>query len=305
MEPSVKPKVTPKDFFLWLGAMASLYVSAVSLILLIHQYITVLLPDFAEYYDAHSGVIRFSIAALIVIFPLYLWLTRMLHQDIRRTPDKKDLWVRRWLVVLTLFVAGLTIAGDLVTVIFNFLNGDLTLRFLLKAATIVIVLGSGFWYYFHELKGTWIAKERASKIIAALVSLVVLVSVVGGFFIIGSPVAERSYRLDERRVGDLQNIQWQVVSYWQQKERLPETLADLEDPIAGFTAPHDPKTGEPYRYEKTDTFGFSLCASFERDTRKTPGARPLAPDNENWNHTQGVTCFERTIDPERYPVFKK
>jgi len=306
MEPTQKLKVTPKDFFLWLGAMAGLYVSAVSLILLIHQYITVLLPDFNEYYDTSSGAIRFSIAALIVVFPLYLWLTRMLHQDIRMVPEKKDLWVRRWLVVLTLFVAGFTIAADLITVIYSFLNGDLTLRFLLKAVSIVLVLGGGFWYYLHELKGTWIVKESQSKLIGAGVSLLVLVAVVGGFFIVGSPAAERSYRLDEQRTGDLQNIQWQIVNYWQQKGRLPGSFADLEDPISNFSVPHDPETTEPYRYEKTDTLAFSLCATFDRETRKAPGARPLSPiNNENWSHSAGLVCFDRTVDPELYPILKK
>jgi hypothetical protein len=27
--------------------------------------------------------------------------------------------------------------------------------------------------------------------------------------------------------------------------------------------------------------------------------------DENWQHEAGATCFTRTIDPERYPVFEK
>lgn len=307
METPTKPRVTARDFFLWLGAMVALYVSAVSLILLSHEYITLLIPDFNEYYSPYSGAIKFSIASLIVVFPLYIWLTRMLHQDIRKAPEKRELWVRRWLVVLTLFVAGFTIAADLVSVIFTFLNGDLTVRFFLKALAIVVVLGGGFWYYLHELKGTWIQKEKDSKRIALLVSLVVVAAVAGAFFFIGSPVAERSYRLDERRVSDLQTIQWQVVNYWQQKERLPESLADLEDPIAGFVAPTDPVTGAAYSYAPEGSMSFTLCATFDRQTRKEYETRPVSPypANENWLHGEGEVCFERTIDPDLYPPYKK
>ena len=93
MEPGSKPRVTAKDFFLWLGAMVALYVSTISLVLLSHQYINVWFPDVARepYGSGASGTIRFAIASLIVFFPLYVWLTRLLHQDIRRVPEKKDL----------------------------------------------------------------------------------------------------------------------------------------------------------------------------------------------------------------------
>ena len=40
-----KPKVTPKDFFLWAGAMLSLYVSVFSLLSLIFSYIDRAFPD--------------------------------------------------------------------------------------------------------------------------------------------------------------------------------------------------------------------------------------------------------------------
>ncbi len=308
MDTTQRPKVTPKDFFLWLGAMVTLYWSATALILLIHEYIEVLFPDVATstyYFDPYSGTIRFAIASLVVVFPLYVWLMRLLHSDIRKIPEKKELWVRRWLVYLTLFVAGLTIAVDLIAVIYTFLEGDLTTRFLLKALTILVVLGGGFYYYLHELKGTWEKREKESKMIGAVVSLVVLASIVGGFFIIGSPFEERLLKIDERKVSDLQTIQYQMVTYYQQKEVLPTTLQDLADPLSGFIIPMDPETGEAYTYEATGEHSFNLCAMFNAPSRELPGVTRPAGDmfNENWKHPAGEACFERTIDPDRYPPF--
>ena len=308
MDTTNKPKVTPKDFFLWLAAMVTLYWSATALILLIHQYIDVTFPDASQVYygDPFSGTIRFAIASLIIVFPLYIWMTRLLHEDIRKVPEKTDLWVRRWLIYITLFVAGLTIAIDLITVVYRFLDGDLTTRFLLKALTILVVLGGGFWYYLEELRGRWEAKESQSKMIGGAVSLVVLASVIGGFFIIGSPFEQRYYKIDEQKVMDLQGIQSQLDYQWQIKRTLPAELEELNDPLSGYMAPVDPETGVAYTYEKRGDLVFALCATFNRESRNTlavsvPEYRG-GVSNSYWEHPAGEHCFERTIDPDNYPA---
>lgn len=295
-----KPNVTAKDFFLWLGAMVALYVFIVTFILLIHQYIQVWFPDVAlEPYGSsfYSETIRFAIASLIVSFPLYVWLTRMLHQDIRKNPLKKELWVRRWLVFLALFVGGLAMAIDFIVVINTFLSGELTTRFLLKALVILVVVGAAFWYYLNELRGTWELQERQSKIVGAVVGIIVLISIVGGFFVVGSPFDERQYRIDEERIGDLSSIQSQIIFYWQAKQELPTALEDLDDPLSGFSVPTDPETEESYVYRQVDGTTFELCATFAKESRDD--IRRF--DGESWEHEAGEACFERTIDPDKYP----
>ncbi|MES2135146.1 MAG: DUF5671 domain-containing protein [Patescibacteria group bacterium] len=307
MDGTVKAKVTPKDFFLWLGAMVALYVSATSLILLIHQYITYFFPSPLDYGDIYSGTFRFAIASLVVFFPLYILLTRMVHQDIRKVPEKKELWVRKWLVVITLFIAGLTIAGDLVALVNTFLNGELTTRFILKVLVILVVLGAIFWYYLEELRGKWEREEKTSKGLAVIVTLIVLATVIGGFFIIGSPQSQRSLRLDQQRISDLQNIQYQLTYYWQQKQKLPVRVSELEDPLVGFFAPTDPESGLSYRYESTGDKSFKLCANFSLPSPETPKGAVVHltyPAQESWEHGEGEQCFDRTIDPEFFPTIK-
>lgn len=305
MEGDNKPKVTPKDFFLWLGAMAALYVSAVSLILLWHQYINVLFPDASEvyYYDPYSGSIRFAIASLIILFPLFVWLMRMVHEDIRHEPYKKELWVRRWLVYITLFVAGATIAGDLIAVVYQFLEGELTARFGLKALTILVILGGGFWYFYEELRGTWEKEASQSVLIGWVVTVVVVGSIVAGFFIIGTPASARLQKIDQQKVQDLQNIQYQIIYYWQSKSMLPETLGQLENPLSGYTVPEDPD-GIGYQYNLGDADSFELCATFNRESSSALSV-PVRGANENWEHGVGEHCFARTIDHELYPPFDR
>lgn len=305
-----KLKVTPKDFFLWLGAMVALYVSATSLILLIHQYINVLFPSALDYpqADPYSGSIRFAIASLIVVFPAYIWLTRMLNQDIRTSPAKSELWVRKWLVYITLFIAGSTIIGDLIALVYTFLEGELTTRFSLKALTILIVLGGGFWYYLASLRGVWEEKESLSKTIGVVVAVAVFVSVAAGFFIIGSPMTQRLIQLDFKKEQDLQSLQWQILNFWQLKEKLPASLEELEDDFGGFISPVDSETGKPYGYKVTGPMTFEICATFNLESTSAT-TYPITSEpvkgfeNETWKHGAGEHCFERVIDPERYPPY--
>jgi hypothetical protein len=304
-----KPKTTARDFFLWLGAMVSLYVSAVSLIALVFQYINYAFPDELQYYvDPYSGTIRFAIASLIVLFPMFLYLMKHINRDMEKHPEKKDIWIRRWLIYITLFVAGATLAGDLITLINYFLGGDITTRFVLKVVTVFVVIGAIFVYQLYSLRDYWSEHTAKARALGIGAGVAVLATIVGGFFIIGSPQYQRDLRMDQERLRDLQRIQGQVVDYWRETERLPENLEALEDPIVGFTAPTDPETNDPYEYSTTGELTFELCATFEQPSNEqirqpqivAPG---MTAGDENWSHDAGRTCFERTIDPERVRPF--
>src|SRR3989344_6706920 len=126
-----KPKVTPKDFFLWVSAMVFLYVSAFALINLLFEYINYTYPDVLNaYIDPYSGSMRIEIATLIVLFPVFLLLMHFIRRDISRDTTKRELWIRRWALFLTIFIAGLTVIGDLITLINYFLGGEISMRFI-------------------------------------------------------------------------------------------------------------------------------------------------------------------------------
>jgi len=180
----------------------------------------------------------------------------------------------------------------------------LTARFVLKVLSVFLVAGAVFWYYYWDMKD----KEPPGnmKFFEWAVVSVVAIGVMGAFFVMGSPQTERLRRFDEQRVSDLQNIQWQIVNYWQKKQMLPADLSLLNDDIGGFRVPVDPETKESYEYEIHGALLFTLCAEFmtsNTNEKGVPFTRP-APymENDIWDHGTGRTCFERTIDPDLYPV---
>ena len=307
-----KPKVTPKDFFLWAGAMVALYGSVISFITLLFQYINYAYPDPLAYYyvEPYSGSMRFAMATLIVLVPVTILLMRYIRKDIARDAMKSELWVRRWALVLTVFFAGFTVVGDLIALVNGFLGGDLTTRFTLKVLVVLLVAGGVFLHFLADLRGYWTANPSRAKQVGLAAGAVVLVAIISGFFIMGTPGEVRLFRFDDQKVSDLQNIQWQIVNYWQQKEALPTTLEELNDPLSGFVPPVDSQTGEAYEYKKTGTFTFELCANFNVESNNTAPkiSRPYPEygvEGENWQHPAGEHCFERTIDPDRYPPYSK
>ncbi|MEK7109342.1 MAG: DUF5671 domain-containing protein [Patescibacteria group bacterium] len=312
-----KPKATPKDFFLWAGAMVALYAGVFSFVGLLFDYINYVFPDTAlqNYYygNPYQGSISYEMASLIVLAPVLLILMRVIRAAIQKDPSRREIWVRRWALFLTLFVAGATIVIDLIVLINTFLQGeDLSVRFLLKVAVVLLVAAAGFMHFTADLWGYWERKPQYARMVSWAVALLVVLTILSGFLIIGSPQSQRAYRIDEQRVGDLTQIQSQIVySYYQPKQKLPASLDALSDPISGWVLPKDPESGAAYEYRATGTLSFELCATFTHESRSVQqgGLTPRPATvymggmkGDNWQHGAGRTCFERVIDPQLYPA---
>lgn len=149
-------RTSPKDVFLHLLAITTLYVGAINLGTMWFQYINILFPDplnLWEYYGSGAlNSIRWSIASLIVVFPAFLVTTKFLNTSYKKMPSLRNARIRKWLIYFTLFVAALIIIGDLVTLVFNLLGGEYTARFLLKVLSVFLISGAVFWYYAWDLK---------------------------------------------------------------------------------------------------------------------------------------------------------
>ncbi len=332
METNIKDKLSPKFFFLSLGVLITLITSVVAFLNLVFQTLNKKFPDalnsFYEYgYSSwnYEGI-RSAIATLIIVFPIFLILSYFWRKASKADLGKIDEIIRKWMLYLILFLAGIVVIVDLVTLVKYFVAGEITTRFILKVAVTLIVAGISGSYYILELRKSGIKKYIL--LIFSFVSIVLIAgSILVSFGVIGTPKEQRAWRLDDRRVQDLQSIQWQVISFWQQKESLPENLSDLSNPISSYMIPFDPEfeKGLSYTYRKTGDMKFELCAIFSADMPKGwqeygggaipmfGGSRDIAvssrpyygSSNESWDHGVGEKCFEREIDRDIYPPFTK
>ncbi len=153
--PKPKPYLQAREAFLYLVSFIALYIFALSFGSLIFYFIEQWFPDVTQYmyFDVSFGRMRMAISALVVSFPLYLWLSLRLKKARSLDPDKRESKVRKWLTYGTLVVASAIIIGDFIGVLFNLLGGELTIRFFLKALTVFLITGSIFGYYLSDFKG--------------------------------------------------------------------------------------------------------------------------------------------------------
>jgi hypothetical protein len=314
-------KTTPKDFFLHLGATVALYLAAISLINLLFSIINYFFPDsLAGYFFANS--VAWPISMLVILVPVLYGLEYLIRRDIAKVPEKANLWIRKWRIYLTIFLMISLIGGDLIALINTYLNGEISSRFVFKVVAILLIGGSIGKYYFFSLYTNFKFSKISRTANAWFGLTLVIAAIIIGFIVVGSPAKQRAIRFDNQRTSDLQNIQWQIVNYWQQKEKLPATLADLNDPLYGTVVPVDPETKAAYEYSVKENLSFELCSVFSLAYEDTQGrgeygygqgsyaidmSYPSIPGgiDNNWKHEAGKSCFTRTIDPEKYPKFPK
>lgn len=327
-------RITPQYFFLTLGMLIALLTVSIAFINLVFGTLDMAFPDAlnATYqYGYNSGMydgIRTTIATVIIFFPLYITLAHFWAKESRAKLTSYNGVLRKWALYLVLFLIVLVMAIDLVVLLKYFVSGELTTRFLLKVGSILLISLTFFLYYFQELRVDLSKKFKLNPLFPVIATLIVVTGVVYSFTVIGSPAHQRALRFDQKRMEDLQNIQSQVITFWQQKEKLPETLEVMLDPLNNWQViPKDPEfqKGQNYEYKKTGDMEFELCATFskpipegwqesgesypmpmyDKAVTSEMSTRPGYPgaQNQNWDHQEGRTCFTRKIDPELYPPF--
>jgi hypothetical protein len=152
--PKPRPSLSARDAFLYLVMFSTLYFGAWNLGSLLFSFIDRAFPDPAT---GNIGILlameqRWSTAAVIIAFPVFFFMARVIGRQIHRNPFKRLSPARRWLTYLTLFVASATLLGDTTTLIFNLLGGELTIRFALKVLVVAAIAGCAFAYYLLDLR---------------------------------------------------------------------------------------------------------------------------------------------------------
>ena len=153
--PRPPTQISARDTFLHLILFAALYVSAWQLGALAFDLIELALPDPAERPGSQEWrhqSIRFSVAALIVAFPIFLAMTAKLDREIAADPVRRESPVRQWLGYLTLFGAVVVLAGSAVSLLYGLLRGDLTVQFLVKVAVVAGIAGGLFGWFRIQLQ---------------------------------------------------------------------------------------------------------------------------------------------------------
>ena len=153
--PRPRASLSAREAFLYLVQFATLYLFAWQLGSLLFDLLNTAMPDAADEgwrVARAASSMRWSTASVIIAFPVFLYVARLLAREVSADPLKRISSVRRWLTYLTLFLAAIALVSDMITLVYNLLGGELTLRFVLKVVIVGAIAGSIFSYYLLDLR---------------------------------------------------------------------------------------------------------------------------------------------------------
>ncbi|KKS30437.1 MAG: hypothetical protein UV60_C0003G0020 [Parcubacteria group bacterium GW2011_GWA2_43_11] len=262
------------------------------------------------YYSGASNAIHYAMAGLIIGFPLFVIALRLWFKKFREEENKVESNLTKWVTYLVLLIAAVVIVGDLITILYTFLQGEISIRFFLKGITVLVLAGSIFGFYFLERKKIQyrgdIARTSFQTFGWGLLGVIV-VGIILGFVATGSPTSERNRTFDSRRSSDLDELAMCVNSFANQFERLPSNLSELDknSSLSYCANRRDPETGAQYEYrvvvpletkEGLSTGAFELCATFSLPSETQQTTRYMDTMGSKWyTHDIGKNCYQEEV----------
>jgi hypothetical protein len=151
--PRPRAYLSAREAFLYLVLFTTLYLSAYHLGSLLFELINRHFPDPAvSYFGGGEASIRWSVATIIIAFPIFLLLSSKIGRELKQQAIKRQSAVRRWLTYLTLFVAAVVLICDLITLVDSLLGGETTTRIVLKVIVAGVIASVIFGCYLWDLR---------------------------------------------------------------------------------------------------------------------------------------------------------
>ena len=153
--PRPRAQLSARDAFWYLLMFGALYASAIYIGDLLFGFINLAYPDDVSYPGSTAFVesnIRWATAALVVAYPVFMLTALKIDRQITADPTRRNSAMRKWLTYVTLLVAAIAIVGDAITLVYNVINGDLTMRFVLKVLVVAAIAAAAFAYYTWSMR---------------------------------------------------------------------------------------------------------------------------------------------------------
>ncbi len=149
--PRPRPYTEARDTFLHALLFLALALCAYHLGMLIFRFIDAAFPP-PGVPEGLRRATRWPVSVLIVTLPVLVYVSHLVNRDIRRDPDRRASKSRIQTIYLTLFSCAAVVIGVLAGLVYNFLGGELTIRFILKSLTAAAIAAAIFAYYRRDLR---------------------------------------------------------------------------------------------------------------------------------------------------------
>jgi len=240
--------------------------------------------------------LKFAISAIIIATPIFFVMQNLINRGLRLGELTKESGVRRWLTYFILLVSSVTILGVFIGIILSFLNGELTLSFILKALSMIVISATIFSFYLYDIKRENVIEKNPVMRIFFFASLsLIVIAFVTSWFFVESPALTRAKRLDQNIINNIANLENAVNSYYDKYKKLPDTIDEIKnnkDIYLDLKSLSDPESGATISYNKTGDKSFEFCANFRTDTRNVdPRTDTTYYSDPTKLHLAGYQCI--------------
>jgi len=289
-----------KFAFLYMLSLVALLFTALGVGQIFFNGINYFIKDMPGVYTSSFMHLAAAISMLVIAAPIYFLTMRALEVNLVKGNLNTDAPIRRWLVYFILFVSAVVMIIWLMITLSNFLDGELTSKFVYKLLTVFVIAGGIFSYYLYDIRRDSAKKKDMVKLGFLIGGLVLTVgALVFSFFFATSPAEARDRKYDEATLNNFTQIDSAVNSYYTKTKKLPETLDQARQEAAYLNSSvfQDSVSGKPYEYKKLDGLNYQLCADF-RTSNKDEKSRAMYPNTEDrWQHDAGYQCLKlKAID---------
>jgi len=256
---------------------------------------------------ATASLMHRSIASMAIAFPLYVvalswWLRRFGGKS-----ERIESALTKRLTYAVLLIAAIVIVCDLIALVYSLLQGEITLRFLLK---VLVVLGTAtltFGFYWFERRSVQLGTPVSASVFNRFgwgAAMLALAAVAAGYLSAGSPQVARSLAADARRSQQLLDLSRCIERYAGALGQLPESLEQLERTSQYMGCPtYDPETRQRFDYRIVTASrvqgaarvgDMELCANFS--LASASNGTPVPQGAESWtDHPAGRTCRVKAV----------
>lgn len=289
-------------FFYMLSLVALVFV-AISSGMIIFQIINKFIKDALNIYSGQfsSDELKFAISSIIISVPIFYVTTAQIHKNLFSGKMNKESQIRKWLTYLILFISSVVMIGWLIATINNFLDGDLTLKFILKAITAVGIAATIFSYYFYDIKREEVEgkKDNIIKLYFFGTLFVIIIIFTTSLFIVESPTETRNRKFDESIISKFSSIDSNINNYYIDKKVLPDSLDVLKEEFSYLRdQDFEDSNGKRFEYKVLEDKKYELCATFLTSNMNDEINKDFYYPDPRWLHESGAQCISQKIISE-------
>ncbi|MEA3398130.1 MAG: DUF5671 domain-containing protein [Patescibacteria group bacterium] len=288
-----------KFAFFYMLSLVALVFTALSSGMIIFQIINKSIIDILEQYSGRYSAdqLKFAISALIISAPIFYITMRQIHKNLFSGALDKNSGIRKWLTYFILLVASVVMFGWLIGTINSFLDGELTMKFILKSITAIGISAAVFTFYFYDIRREEIAGKKSSLIrIYFYGSLAIVIAVfIASLFFVESPTETRNRKFDNNIISAFEQIDGAINTYYSDNQALPDNLDALksEFPYIMDEDLRDPETKRAFEYNILQDNEYKLCATFRTANIDNDNYKNYYKDR--WPHKSGYQCLSQKI----------